>query len=151
MKYLPAAGLAIFTAIFLAAAYGYPAQAREFPVAVAWVTLLLVTLDIVSRTDTRVGTAVRRRLNPGAAAEDSRPLAGQFGAVIWLAAFALMLVLAGILYSVPLYVFASLRFRGNRSWITSLWIAAAATGGIWLLFAVVLRLELYPGYFFEYR
>jgi hypothetical protein len=151
MKYLPAAGLAIFTAIFLATAYGYVSQARTFPVAVAWVTLFLVALDIISRADTRAGTAVKRWLNPGAAADDSRPLGAQFGAVIWLAVFALMLVLIGILYAVPLYVFASLRFRGSRSWFTSFWIAAIATSGMWLLFAVVLRLELYTGYFFAPR
>jgi hypothetical protein len=148
MKYLPAAGLAIFTAVFMVAAYSYPSQARAFPVAVAWVTLLLVALDIVSRTDTRVGDAVRRRLNPVAAAEDSRPFGNQIGAVIWLAVFTVGLVLVGVLYAVPLYLFASLRFRGRRSWFTSLWISAIATGGIWLLFAVALRLELYPGYFF---
>jgi hypothetical protein len=133
MRYLPAAGLAIFTALFLATAYGYPSQARAFPVAVGWVTLLLIALDIVSSKNT--GTA------------DSRPLGRQFGAVIWLAAFALALVMIGVLYAVPLYIFASLRFRGSKSWFTSLWIAAVATGGIWLLFAVVLRLELYGGYF----
>jgi len=138
VKYLPSAGLAIFTAIFLATAYRYPSQARTFPVAVAWVTLFLVALDIT-----------KSRLNPGAAAEDSRPLGSQIGAVVWLAAFAVMLVLAGILYTVPLYIFASLRFRGSRSWFTSLWVAAVVTGGIWLLFAVVLRLDLYPGLFFE--
>lgn len=137
MKYLPAAGLAIFTVAFLAAAYGYPSQARTFPVAVASVTLFLVALDIT-----------KSRLNPAAAAGDSRPLGSQIAAVIWLAVFALMLVLIGILYAVPLYIFASLRFRGSRSWFTSLWIAAVVIGGIWLLFAVVLRLELYPGYFF---
>jgi hypothetical protein len=148
MKYLPAAGLAVFTAIFLVTAYSYPSQARAFPAAVAWVTLLLVALDIVSRTDTKAGAAVRKRLNPVAATEDSRPLDRQIGAVIWLAVFAVVLVLIGVLYAVPLYIFASLRFRGRRSWFTSLWISAIATGGIWLLFAVALRLELYPGYFF---
>jgi len=135
MKYLPAAGLAIFTAIFLATAYRYPPQARAFPVAVASVTLFLVALDLVFRTDTKAGAAT----------------GGQFRAVAWLSVFALMLVLIGILYAVPLYVVASLRFRGNRSWFTSLWIAAIVTAGIWLLFAVVLRLDLYPGYFFEPR
>lgn len=128
MKYLPAAGLAIFTAIFLATAYTYPSQARTFPVAVAWVTLFLLALDV--------------KASRAIAAQN-----GQFVAVIWLAVFALMLVLIGILYAVPLYIFASLRFRGSRSWITSLWIAAVVTGGIWLLFAVVLRLDLYPGLF----
>lgn len=148
MKYLPTALMAIFTTAFLTTAYSYPSQARAFPVAVAWATLFLVALDVVSRTDTRAGEAVSRHLNSGAAAEQSRPLGGQFAAVIWLSVFASALVLIGILYAVPLYVFASLRFRGRRSWIACLWIAAIATGGIWLLFAVVLRLELYPGYFF---
>jgi hypothetical protein len=148
VDYLPAVGLAIFTAAFLATAYRYPFQARAFPAIVAWVTLLLIALDIISRTDTRWGAAVRWRLNPSAAAEDPRPLGGQAGAVIWLALFAIALVLIGVLYAVPLYVFASLRFRGRRSWFTSLWVSAISTGGIWLLFAVALRLELYPGYFF---
>jgi hypothetical protein len=128
MKYLPAAGLAIFTVAFLAAAYGYPSQARTFPVAVASVTLFLLALDV--------------KASRAVAAQN-----GQFVAVVWLSAFALMLVLIGILYAVPLYIFASLRFRGSRSWFTSLWIAAMVTGGIWLLFAVVLRLDLYPGLF----
>ena len=141
MKYLPAAGLALFTAAFLAAAYTYPSQARAFPVAVAWVTLCLAALDIAKTYLNRT------RLNAGAASVDSLPLSSQIGAAIWLAAFSLTLVLIGILYTVPLYVFASLRFRGRRSWFTSLWIAAVVTGAIWLLFAVVLRLDLYPGYF----
>lgn len=146
--YLPAVGLAVFTTAFLATAYGYTPQARAFPVGVGWVTLFLVAQDIVSRTNTKPGAALRRRLNPAAAAEDRRPLGGQIGAVVWLAVFAILLVLIGVLYAVPLYVFASLRFRGRRSWFTSLWISAVATGGIWLLFAVALRLELYPGFFF---
>jgi hypothetical protein len=128
VKYLPAAGLAIFAVAFLAAAYGYPSQARTFPVAVASVTLFLLALDV--------------KASRAVAAQN-----GQFVAVIWLAVFALMLVLIGILYAVPLYIFASLRFRGSRSWFTSLWIAAVVTGGIWLLFAVVLRLDLYSGLF----
>ncbi len=36
------------------------------------------------------------------------PLLKQFGAVLWVAGFAAALVLIGILYAVPLYVFSSL-------------------------------------------
>jgi hypothetical protein len=84
-------------------------------------------------------------------AKDHPPAAGQLRAVTWLAAFALALALIGILYAVPLYIAASLRFRGHRSWIKSLLAAAITTTGIWLLFAVVLRLDLYPGYFLAPR
>jgi hypothetical protein len=130
MKHLPSLSLAIVTTIFLAAAWTYPSQARTFPVAVACVMLFLIALDIFSRK------------TPEA------PAAGQLRAVTWLGTFALALVLIGILYAVPLYIAASLRFRGHRSWVTSLLAAAITTSGIWLLFAVVLRLDLYQGYFF---
>jgi hypothetical protein len=147
--YLPAAGLAIFTAAFLAMSYGYSSPARAFPAPVAWLTLLLIALDMVSRTNTGAGEAIRKRLNPAIpAAEAPRSVGAQFRAALWLAAFAVLLVLIGVLYAVPLYIFASLRIQGHRSWFTCVWISAAATGGLWLLFAVVLRLELYPGYFF---
>lgn len=126
MKYLPPAVLAILTTIFLIAAYTYPSQARAFPVAAAWVMLLLIAIDLVSRK-----TAERLPRMPG-----------ELGAVTWLAAFALTMALIGILYAVPLYIAASLRFRGHRSWLTSLLAAAITTAGIWLLFAVVLRLDL---------
>lgn len=132
MRYLPSTGLAIFTVVVLIAAYGYPSQARAFPVAVAWVMLFLIGLDIFALKN----------------AEDRPAVAGQLRAVTWLAAFASALVLVGILYAVPIYIAASLRFKGHRSWITSLLAAAITTGGVWLLFAVVLRLDLYPGYFF---
>ncbi|MGA2713354.1 MAG: tripartite tricarboxylate transporter TctB family protein [Bryobacteraceae bacterium] len=149
LDYLPALGLALLTAAFLATSYSYSAQARAFPAPVAWVTLALIALDLISRTQTAVGDAIRRHLNPGAhAPEGSHPLGKHFAAALWLAVFAVVLVLIGVLYAVPLYMFASLRFQGRRSWFTSLWVSAVATGALWLLFAVVLRLELYPGYFF---
>jgi Tripartite tricarboxylate transporter TctB family len=125
MKYL----LSILTVAFLATAYTYPAQARAFPVAAAWVMLFLIALDVFSKKIT----------------EDHPPAAGQLRAVAWLVAFAAALVLIGILYAVPLYIAASLRFRGHRSWLTSLLTAAITTTGLWLLFAIVLRLDLYPG------
>jgi hypothetical protein len=149
IDYFPALGLAIFTAAFLATAHSYPLQARAFPDAVGWVTAVLVALDLVSRTDTQMGGAVRKRLSPGrATAEASHPLRAQILACLWLAVFAIALVLLGVLTAVPVYIFASLRFRGGRSWLTSAWVSVAVTAGIWFLFAVLLRLELYPGYFF---
>jgi len=149
LDYLPALGLALFTAAFLATSYTYSAQARAFPAPVAWVTLALIALDLVSRTQTSAGEAIRRHLNPGAhTPEASHALDKHLAAALWLAVFAVALALIGVLCAVPLYMFASLRFQGRRAWFTSLWISAVATGALWLLFAVLLRLELYPGYFF---
>lgn len=151
--YMPALGLLALTAVYLATAYNYSADARAVPAGVAWAMLVLVTLDLVSRTRTRPGSALMHWLNPaGDAAKQEGakhyPLLKQAGAVLWVAAFAAALVLIGILYAVPLYVFSSLYFQGRRPLLTCLGVSAAATAMIWLLFAVVLRLELYPGILF---
>ena len=149
IEYIPAAALGVVTIVFLATAYTYPAEARAFPAVIGWVVIMLVALDIVSRSETVVGRAFKSALNPGSVAPAATySLRDQAGAILWLAALAALLVAAGVLVAIPLYLFASLRFRGRKSLITSLWIAAAATGGIWLLFTEVLRVELYRGYFF---
>jgi hypothetical protein len=151
--YMPALGLLVVTAIYLATAYGYSPDARAVPAGVAWVMLALVLLDLVSRTQTGIGTALMHWLNPaGDAAKQEGvkhyPLLKQFAAVLWVSGFAAALVLIGILYAVPLYVFSSLYFQGRRPLPVCLGVSAAATAMIWLLFAVVLRLELYPGILF---
>jgi hypothetical protein len=151
--YMPALGLLAVTGVYLGIAYNYSADARAVPAGVAWVMLALVTLDLVSRTHTRVGIALMHWLNPAgdAAKRDAvkhYPLLKQLGAVLWVSGFAAALVLIGILYAVPLYVFSSLCFQGRRPLVVCLGVAAAATAMIWLLFAVVLRLELYPGILF---
>ena len=147
--YLPAAGLLVITIFYLATAYTYEPEARAVPAGVAWVMLALVILDLVSRTQTAAGIALMHWLNPAGDADKMRdhkryPALKQIGAVLWIAGFAAAMVLIGILYAVPVYVFSSLYFRGRRP----LWLAAAvgagATAMIWLLFVAVLGLELYP-------
>ena len=147
---LPAVGLAAVTACYLALAYGYPERARAFPAKVAWVMLALLALDLVSRTETRLGRAVMRALNPAQAHPSGDRVSGwrQLSAVLWLAGFVIGIVLIGILAAVPLYVFAAIRFRGGRGYATALAAAAGTTLFIYVLFGVVLRLELYPGILF---
>ena len=142
-------GLLAFTIIFLVEAYRYSPQARAFPVAVAWWMLMLLGLDLCSRRETTFGKAVRKRLNPGAAAaHESYSAKKQTVAALWLAAFAAMMALIGILFAVPLYVFAAVRFGGGRSLLASILVAAGTTLTIWLLFVVVLKIELYSGILF---
>lgn len=153
VDYLPALALWVITAGYLVTAYGYGPDSRLMPVLVAWAMLALLALDLASRTGTRVGRALTRWLNPAAdSARDATaaryPLSKQVAAVLWLAGFAATLVLVGVLYAVPLYVFGSMRLRGRRSYLMSLAGGAGATLFVWLLFAVVLRIELYPGLLF---
>ena len=151
--YMPALGLLLITVGYLVTAYNYNPDARAVPAGVAWVMLVLVALDLVSRTHTSAGVTLMRWLNPAGDPANQKdvkryPVLKQIAAVAWVGGFAAALVLIGILYAVPLYVFSSLFFQGRRSLPLCIGVSAAATAMIYLLFAVVLRLELYPGMLF---
>ncbi len=138
--------------LYLALAYSYKPEVRAFPAGVAWVMLVLLSLDLASRTQTRVGVHediargsirrcnVRRPTAPGAEADQHR----YFGS----AGFAALMVAIGILAAVPVYVFAAMRWHGRRSYRACVAVAGGATLFVWLLFSVVLRLALYPGLVF---
>lgn len=151
--YMPALGLLAVTAIYLVTAFQYSPDARAVPAGVAWVMLILILLDLVSRTRTKIGAALMHWLNPSGDADKQDavkryPVLKQLVAVAWVAGFAAAMLLIGILYAVPLYVFSSLLIQGRRPFIVCAGFAAAATLMIWLLFDVVLSLELYPGILF---
>ena len=145
-EYLPALGLLLFTAAYLALGYRYPPAVRAFPVGVAWIMILLLVLDLSARTATGPGRVLQRWLNPEAAS--SPPAGNATAAILWLIGFAALLVVAGILTAVPVFVFSSLRWRGKRSLGTCALAAAAATLFIWFMFSVLLRLGLYSGLLF---
>lgn len=151
--YMPALGLLAVTAIYLVTAYQYSPDARAVPAGVAWVMMILVSFDLVSRTRTKIGATLMHWLNPAGDADKQDavkryPVLKQIVAVAWIAGFAAAMLLAGILYAVPLYVFSSLLIQGRRPLLVCIGFAAAATLMIWLLFDVVLSLELYPGILF---
>jgi hypothetical protein len=151
--YLPAAALWVVTAIYLAIAYRYKPMVRAFPAGVAWIMLVLLSLDLASRSETRLGAAIMRWLNPAAVRPEPTPPQSdttrrQVSAILWLAGFTGLLLLVGILAAVPIYVCAALRWRAQQSYGACLAGAAGATLFIWLLFSVLLRIGLYPGLVF---
>lgn len=150
VEYLPAAGLLAVSIAYLITAAGYKPESRAVPEAVAWVMIVLLLLDLASRSETRIGRALMALLNP-AALTGERPDAAsgkrQIAAVSWILGFAVGLVALGILAAVPLYVFSALRFKGKRSIPVALAAAVIALLAIWLLFAEALRLPLYAGLF----
>jgi hypothetical protein len=142
----PALALLIVTIAYLIVAYQYSPASRAFPVMVAWSMIVLLTLDLISRTPTKLGHAVTRWLNPAsAAAETTRINRNDIVAVLWVAGFVTALVVVGVPYAVLLFVFASARWRGKRSYAVSILLAVATMMVIWLLFTRLLRIELFPG------
>ena len=155
LEYLPSLGFLLFTLVYLGLALSYDAAARTLPAGVGWVMLVLTLLDLVSRSKTPAGVAILRVLNPGG--EEMGPARGveastsrQLLAIAWIFGFAALLYLIGILAGVFAYVFIFCRFRSDLSYVTSLGVAAFTTFGIWLLFGLALRINFYPGVFFEF-
>jgi hypothetical protein len=152
-EYLPPFVLLIVTAIYLATAYQYAPESRIMPVLVAWCMLALLATDLVSQTATPVGRSLTRWLNPSSDRSGHVQLAAyssgrQLAAVLWLSGLAALLLLIGVLFAVPLYLFAAIRLRGQRSLSASLAIAGGMTLTLWLLFTGLLHLQLYPGLLF---
>jgi hypothetical protein len=148
--YAPPLCLLALTVVYLLIGYQYPPVSRMFPVMVAWSMIVLTTLDLASRTQTRVGQAITYWLNPASTGTHAKAShsAAELSAMIWLVGFVAALVLLGILCAIPLFVFASVRWRGQRSYVVSLAVAAITTLCIWLMFARLLRIELYTGILF---
>lgn len=152
--YLPALGLFTIAVAYLATAYSYMPQARAFPAAVAWATIVIVVVDFVSRTQTPAGQTLTRLFNPSALPHqaDHRqqyPAMKQALAVLSVFGFVLLIVLVGFVYAVPVYVFASMYLRGRRPLLLCFIVSAAVTIFIWALFEQFLKIELYPGMLFQ--
>ena len=138
--------LSAFTLTFLVAATHYAAEARVFPVAVSCLMLSLLALEFISRQESDWSRSLRKRLNPASAsAAEPYPRVRQLTAMMWVAAGAILFWVAGILLAVALYVLASMRFRARRSYAASLAVSAGVTLSTWVLFSVILKIDLYRG------
>jgi hypothetical protein len=152
IDYAPPLAAAVAASLYLAAAYGYSPDARAAPLLIGWSVVALAALDLASRTQTTLGRMLTRWLNPvGTGRREGHaayPLMRQITAIAWIAGFVAAFALIGALYAIPLYVFAATRWRGHRPWLACAISAAVTLAGVWLLFAKLLRLELYPGLLF---
>jgi len=146
------------TVTFIVAAYGYPPSSRAVPLLVCYTLLVLIALDIVSRTTTRTGQFVRKFLNPASSLpglpkseedEEHPSWHREFLAVAWVAAFTAGVMLVGILPSVPVYLAAYMIVEGRKKPLFSILIAAAVVLFLWVSFEQILSISLYRGMLFE--
>ena len=132
----------------LIAAYGYDASARTLPVLVAVATIVLLVLELLVQAGTRAGRTIEslfqsRDLFPAAPAA---PLAKALQhALVWPAVIATLVLALGLLPAVLIYVVASLKITGGKSWGRALLVAALVTAASWLLFEWAMSYPLYRG------
>jgi len=153
--YVAPAVLLVITAAYVAVAHGYAPRAAMFPLIVGWAVLILLALDFMSRSKTNIGEAINVWLNGASSAEMNErkeenpiPLRTELAAFLVVAAFVAGMVFIGILYSVPIYTFASMRFLGKRSIKASAITAVAIGAFVYAMFIAFLGVELFPGILF---
>ena len=151
-RYAPAVVVWLFAAGFLALTYQLPLSARSTPALVGWITLGLATIDLLSRTGGAFGLAVMRAMNP--AGLKARPdaqthtTADLVTGIGLIAVLVTLFIVLGVLITTAVFTFGALMLAYRAEFIRNAAIAGAATLGVWLLFAVLLRLQLYPGLLF---
>jgi hypothetical protein len=139
---------------FLAWAQAYPPKAAAVPQLVAWVTIVLSLLDLVSNTQTAGGRALRRWVASENAIEWKVQGDGAAGrgrvasALFWLLAYLSGVLLVGFLPATPVYIFLYMRMHGARAALSSALTAIGTTLGVWLTFELLFRYPLYPGLLF---
>jgi hypothetical protein len=135
--------VSIFAATVLITAYSYSGMSGTFPQLVGWIFLGLTLLE--------VGVQIAAAARPGPSSDDqggekkSLSVVKEFKSFGWLGILLLALYLVGFMVSTPLYVFAFLRFSGQRSLVMSASIAAGATAFVYIVFIQLLEYKLFPG------
>jgi len=145
-------GVLVFFVVVLVWTYRFPeARGREFPALVSMAAIVLCLIDLVAHTDTAIGqwlTAVLSgslRLPAGAMTFGVRREAV---AILWIAAATALMVLAGFLAGIPVYVFCYMVLHARRPLRQGAIAALATTTVIWLAFELLLRYDLYRGVLF---
>jgi hypothetical protein len=141
-----AAVLAVFCAMLIWSAYIPDVRGREFPMLVSAAAVVLCLLDVIAHTPTAAGRAIALVLSGDA--ERSVPahaLPLEATAIAWVAGATALIVLAGFLAAIPVYVFAYMRLYARRSVRNAAVAAVATTVCIWAGFELLLSYELYRG------
>jgi hypothetical protein len=145
-------GLVFLLALgFLVKSHTLSSDTGEVPTLIGWMTLLVTSIDLFSRLQIPAGEALGRILNsnvrkrPAEEGRDRTSNGRVVVAVTGIVALVAGLVLVGVLYTVPTFLFIALFWGGGRRLAASLLLAVAVTGLLWGIFTGLLRLELYPG------
>lgn len=143
---LPGALLAVSIGYVVMAA-GYSREGRLVPLLVGAAMIVLLPIDLIAISETRLGRRLRRLDAAAAPVEPEFRVSRrrQLASLGWMIAFALLIVAVGVAAAIPIYVAGSMRLLGRRSWASALATAAAAGIFSYLLFTYALAIDLYPG------
>ena len=140
--------------LFIMTSYQYHLTDRMFPLMVGYTAIPLLLMDLLTLTDTKVGTKISVMLSAKTptqvddnADKTERPVKTELIVFLWMTLLVLGIYLVGFLPVIPIFVFCWMKFRGGYSIRMSSYLGIGTIIFIYVLFAVILQYELYPGIF----
>lgn len=140
--------VSVFAALVLSTSYTYSGISGTFPQLVGWIFLGLALLEVLVQVKALIRPAPRNSEQGGAVSEQPLSVVKEIKGIVWLGGLLAALYLVGFLITTPLYVFAFLRFSGQRSLGLSAGVAAGATVFVYVVFVRLLEYKLFPGILF---
>lgn len=140
--------LAFFVGMLVWSQYIPDVRGREFPTLVSASAVVLCILDVIAHTDTAIGRSIAVMLSGELMSSQAAPaqrLGLEAMAIVWVIGATALIVLAGFLIAIPVYVFGYMVLYARRSLRDGVIAALATTVCIWAGFELLLSYELYRG------
>lgn len=141
--------------IYLIWARTYPSDMNAVPTLVAWLTIILASIDATSHTETRIGAAIRRfvgQTSAEASSGDEKSVTPGWLPVIfsilWPLAYVVAVIVAGFLLATPVYIVLYMTMFGRKPLLMSTLTALITTAAIWIVFELLFHYPLFPGVLF---
>ncbi|MDN5301010.1 MAG: hypothetical protein PWQ60_524 [Thermoanaerobacteraceae bacterium] len=150
--------------VFTIIAIGYNPQARVAPLVVGIPAIFLSALLLVSyyipAVDKKINTMKQMELfemeekkkkgdNKQNKEEKKEPIIRELNITLWIIGLLLSIYILGFIIAIPIFVFLYLMFREKEKLSTSIIVSLGTWAGIYVMFIILLKAQLYGGVFFE--
>jgi hypothetical protein len=138
----------LFTGLILYLSMDYPWQAAALPIFFGSIVVLLLFAQLIieknARLNKHLGFLVQSSGPDTSEHNEDTPLmnAQEFWLIAWLILAAVLLYFFHFVIALVAYLFCFLKFQSKSSWLSSIWITLITTGFIYVLFVVILRIQL---------
>ena len=129
---------------------GYPARSRVLPMVVIIMAGILLAMELfreflfVSKAGSGDNATQPTTQLPESKRKDLTPLL----IPAWIAGFAIMIWLLGLVIALPLFVLAYIKMQGEK-WVWAISLSLAMLGVVYIGFGILLGLHLYEGLLFQ--
>lgn len=152
--------LVLFALGYVWQGFSYSRTPRLFPLMVGIPMLLLTAFQTVidffphlSRKYAEMGTIdaemLAGRAKDEVKEEDPKRTQKELEAFLWLGLAVALIMVLGIFWAIPLFIFVFLKLRYSRGWFLSLGLPLGTLVTMYLLFIKLFQIPLYKGWFFE--